>query len=173
MTFLKHALAIGLLATFLFLFGGCKKSPTTTTIEVTQPVIEVVCEPSSGAADTAVTVAILIAGNTTEMRVFGLDVSFDPKMLQFQEVQSGTLTGSWAAVDGNEVNPGSLKVGGFLGAGTPVPAASQGSLAVIKFKVTGNEYGNGQQSQVCAQQYTDDLTGFKPDSACASFTLQK
>jgi hypothetical protein len=173
MTLLRHARAIGLLTTLLLLFAGCKKNPTTTSIDVTQPVIDIVCEPSSGAADATITVTILIAANTKEMRVFGLDVSFDPKMLQFQEVQSGTLTGSWAAVDGNEVSPGSLKVGGFLGAGTPIPAASQGSLAVIKFKVTGNEYGNGQQSQVCAQQYTDDLTGFNPDSACASFTLQK
>jgi len=173
MTFVKHVLAIGLLTLLLLLFAGCKKSPTTTSIEVPQPVIEAVCEPSSGAADTTITVSILIAGNTKEMRVFGLDVSFDPKMFQFQEVQSGNLTGSWAAVDGNEVNPGSLKVGGFLGAGTPIAAASQGTLAVIKFKVTGNEYGNGQQSQVCTQQYTDDLTGFKADTACASFTLQK
>jgi hypothetical protein len=173
MTFLKHALAIGILSLLLVLFGGCKKSPTTTSIEGTQPLIDVICEPSSGAADTNITVTISIAGNTEEMRVFGLDMSFDPKMLSFQEVQSGNLTGSWAAVDGNEVSPGSLKVGGFLGAGTPIAKASQGTLAVIKFKVTGNEYGNGQQSQVCTRQYTDDLTGFKPDSACASFTLQK
>ncbi|MFZ2055544.1 MAG: cohesin domain-containing protein [Candidatus Aminicenantales bacterium] len=173
MTVLKSALATGLLCFSLLLFPGCKKNPTTTSIEVTQPVIDVVCKPSSGAADTTITVTILITGNTKEMRIFGLDVSFDTKMLQFLEVQSGTLTGTWAAVDGNEVSPGSLKVGGFLGAGSPIPAASQGTLAEITFKVTGSEYGDGQQSQVCTQQYTDDLTGFKPDSACASFTLRK
>ncbi|HUU37468.1 MAG TPA: cohesin domain-containing protein [Candidatus Desulfaltia sp.] len=173
MTFLKHALTIGLLTILLFLVAGCKKNPTTTSIEVTQPIIDVVCEPSSGAADTTITVSILIAGNTKEMRVFGLDVNFDAKMLQSQEVHIGTLTGSWAAVNGNEVSPGSLKVGGFFGAGTPIPAASQGTLAEIKFKVTGSEYGNGQQSQVCARQYTDDLSDFQPESACAVFTLKK
>lgn len=173
MTVLKNVLAIGLLCFLLLLFSGCKKSPTTTSIEVSQQTIDVLCEPSSGAPDTTITVAIIIAGNTKEMRVFGLDVSFDAKMFQFQEVQSGTLTGSWAAVDGNEVSPGSLKVGGFLGAGTPIPMASQGTLAEIKFKVTGSEYGNSQQSPICTQQYTDDLTGFKPDTACVSFTLRK
>jgi hypothetical protein len=173
MDIMKDVLAIAL-ASFLFLpVSGCKKSPTTTSMEISQQTIEVLCEPSSGAADTTITVKILIAGNSQEMRVFGLDMSFDSKMLQFQEVRSGTLTGSWAAVDGNEFSQGSLKVGGFLGAGTPIPAASQGTLAEIKFKVTGGDYADGQQSQVCTLQYTDDLTGFKPDPACGSFTLKK
>jgi hypothetical protein len=169
----KSVLAIGLVIFLLLTFSGCKKSPTTPSIETEQPTIEVLCEPSSGGANTTVTVKIAIAKNTKEMRVFGLDMSFDVKMFQFQEVRSGTLTGSWAAVDGNEVSPGSLRVGGFQGAGTPVSPASQGTLAEVKFKVTGSEYGNGQQSQVCTKQYTDDLTGFQPGTACASFTLQK
>ncbi|MBN2408937.1 MAG: hypothetical protein JXE07_04295 [Candidatus Aminicenantes bacterium] len=166
------------LTTFLFFFlllfiPACKKNPTTTSIEPSQPTIDILCEPASGTLDTTVTVTIVIAGNSKEMRVFGLDMSFNGKMLQFQEVRSGALTESWAAVDGNEVSPGSLKVGGFVGAGTPIAAASQGALAEIKFKVTGNEYGNGEQSQICAQQYTDDLAGFTPVSVCVTFTLQK
>ena len=173
MTTLKSAPATGLLVLILVLAPGCKKSPTTTTIAPLRQTIDLLCEPVSGASGTIITVTILIAGNSKEMRVFGLDMSFDIKMFQFQEVRSGNLTGSWAAVDGNEVTPGNLKVGGFQGAGTAIPVASQGTLASIRFKVTGNEYGNGQQSDICVQQYTDDLSGFTPGSACARFTLQK
>ncbi len=173
MTAKKSALAVGLVPFLLLPFSGCKKSPTTPSIETEKPTIEVLCEPSSGGGNSTVTVKIAIAGNTKEMRVFGLDLSFDVKMFQFQGVQGGSLTGSWAAVDGNEINPGSLKVGGFVGGGTPISEASRGTLAEIKFKVTGSEYGNGQQSQLCTQQYTDDLTEFQPGTACASFTLQK
>lgn len=173
MSTLKSAPATGLLVLLLLLAPGCKKSPTTTTIEPSRQTIDILCEPASGASGATVTVTILIAGNSKEMRVFGLDMSFDTRMFQFQEARSGTLTGSWAAVDGNEVSPGNLKVGGFVGAGTPVALASQGSLAEVRFKVTGNDYGNGEQSNICAQQYTDDLSDFLPGSACARFTLQK
>lgn len=173
MTVLKKALGTALLPWVLLVFSGCKKTPTNATLEVEQPTIIVLCHPDSEAADALITAAVFIKGYKKEMRVFGLEISFDAKMLHFEEVRKGTLTEGWAAVDGNEVSPGSLKVGGFLGAGTPIPAASQGTLAEIKFKVTGSEYGNGQQSQVCARQYTDDLSDFQPESACAVFTLKK
>jgi hypothetical protein len=173
MAALKKTSGTAFLLGMLILHPACNKAPTNAALEVGQPTIIVLCRPDAEAAGTLITAAVFIMGNTSELRVFGLDVSFDGKMLQFQEVRSGTLTGSWAAVDGNEVGPGSLKVGGFLGAGTPVAAASQGTLAEISFRVTGSEYGNGQQSQVCARQYTDDLWDFQPDSACALFTLKK
>jgi hypothetical protein len=173
MTAKKRELAIGLLPFLLLLISGCKKNPTTNPIEDGQQTIEVLCEPSSARGGMTIAVRVLIAGATKEMRVFGLDVAFDNKMFQFERVRSGTLTGTWAGIDGNEVSPGILRVGGFVGSGTPISTASQGSLAEIRFKVTGSEYGNGKQSQVCSRQYTDDLAGFRPETACAVFTLQK
>jgi hypothetical protein len=173
MTALKRALGMVLLPGIILVCSACKKSPTNAPLEVEQPTIIVLCHPDSEAADALITAAVFIKGNTREMRVFGLDISFDPQMLHFEEVRKGTLTGGWAAVDGNEVSPGSLKVGGFMGAGNPIPAASGGTVAEIRFKVGGSNYGNGQQSQVCARQYTDDLSDFLPDSACTAFTLKK
>ncbi len=173
MTTLKKILAIGLFAHGVFLFSVCKKNPTTSSIDTSQQTIDLACEPASGAAGSTVTFTIRIAANAKEMRNFGLDVSFDNKMFQFEEVRRGPLTETWAGLDGNEFSPGMLRVGGFVGEGAPVPAASQGSLAEIRFKVTGTEYGNGQQSQTCAQNYRDHLIGFRPDPACSSFTLQK
>lgn len=169
----KFVLA-GLLFSLLFLAGGCKKTPTTATIDDTgNQAIEVSCDPNSAGADVVITVPVSIRGNAAEVRVFGLDASFDAKMLQFQGVSSGSLTGDWAAVDGNETSPGELKVGGFVGGGTAIPKNSNGTLADLKFKVTGQSYSDGKQIQICIRQYTDDIAAFTPQPACTTFTLKK
>jgi hypothetical protein len=154
-------------------FSGCNKSPTESPVDINEPTIIFTCNPTTAAESEVISASVYIKGNKKELRVFGLDVGFDSRMFQFQEVRRGTLTGSWTAVDGNEVGAGSLRVGGFAGAGAAIPVPSEGTLAEIRFKVTGEEYGNGQQSQICARQYTDDLAGFQPAPACATFTLKK
>lgn len=166
---LRAFLIIGLLAGV----PGCKKSPTEAPIDLDEPTISLACNPVTAAKDEVVSVSVIIKNNTEEVRVFGLDMSFDIRMFQYQDVRRGTLTGSWAEVDGNEVGPGSLKIGGFAGSGAPIPVSSEGTLAEIRLKVTGGDYGNGQQSQVCIEQYTDDLAEFKPVPACSTFTLEK
>jgi hypothetical protein len=170
---LKASLAIVVFACLLIVLPRCNKSPTNATLQVDEPTIIVVCNPVSAAGDAVVAVSIFIKGNEEEIRVFGLDMTFDPKMFEFEEVRKGMLTGGWAAVDGNEVGPGILKVGGFLGGGTAIPTGGEGTLAEIRLKVTGTDYAGGQQSQVCVREYTDDLAGFKPAPACSTFTLQK
>jgi hypothetical protein len=169
----KGALRMFLIFCLLTGFSGCKKNPTAATFDVDEPTILLICNPTAAANDEVVSASVFIKGNRNEIRVFGLDVTFDSRMFRFQEVRKGTLTGGWAAVAGNEIGPGSLKVGGFLGAGTAIPVPSEGTLAEILFKVTGGDYGNGQQSQICIKQYTDALSDFKPDSACSTFTLKK
>jgi hypothetical protein len=158
----------------LLLLGGCKKTPTTATIDKPgEQAIAASCNPSSAGPDTVITASVLIKGNSEEIRVFGLDATFDTKMFQFQGGSSGSLTGDWAAVDGNEASPGELKVGGFVGGGTAIAKNSSGTLADLKFKVTGQSYGNGQQSQICIKQYTDDISAFTPAPSCTTFTLKK
>lgn len=153
---------------------GCKKTPTTTTIDTPgQQSISLACNPNSGGPDTIITITALIAGNSQEIRVFGFDGTFDTQMFQFQGVGKGSLTGDWAAVDGNEPGPGELKVGGFVGSGAPVAKGSNGTLVEFRFKVTGQAYGNGQQREICIRSYTDDISGFTPDPACTTFTLRK
>ena len=154
-------------------FIDCKKSPTEAPIDVEKPTISLTCSPITAAPNEVVSLSVLIKSNTKELRVFGLEVAFDSRMFQFQEVRKGTLTAGWTAVDGNEVGSGSLRVGGFSGGGAAIPVRSEGALAEIRLKVTGGDYGNGQQTQVCIKQYTDDLAGFQPASACSTFTLKK
>jgi hypothetical protein len=162
-----------LLTLILVIPPGCKKDPTTAELPAQPEAISITINPNSAGADTVVTISIIIQGTTKQIRVFGLDAAFDAKMFDFQGVAKGAITESWADVDGNEISPGELKIGGYVGGGTPVPANGQGKLAEFKLKVTGQNYANGQQSQIIIRQYTDDLNGFKPEPASVSFTLKK
>jgi hypothetical protein len=154
-------------------FSGCGKTPTEAPIDGEQPTISLTCNPASAGTNDVISISVLIKDNAAQLRVFGLEMAFDSRMFQYQEVRKGTLTGSWAEVDGNAVAAGTLRIGGFAGGGPAIPVKSEGSLAEIRLKVTGGNYGNGQQSQVCVKQYTDDLAGFQPSSACSTFTLKK
>lgn len=166
----RHTLLAAPLALLFFFPAGCKKSPTTSTLPTG---ISASVSPSTAAADAVVTFTITITGNAQEIRDFGGDVTFDAKMFQFQDAAKGSLTSSWAELDGNETSPGTVKLGGLVGGGTSVAANSSGTLVEVRFRVTGADYGNGQQSQTCLAQFTDDLAQFTSGSACATFTFRK
>jgi hypothetical protein len=135
--------------------------------------ISVTCTPVSGGAGTVFTVNVTLGSIDKEIKVFGLDMTFDADLFQFQGVNQGSLTGDWAAVDGNEIRTGTLKVGGFAGSGTPIPALSRGTIAEIVLKVVGENYSDGQTSQICINSYTDDIEGLTPNPACTTFELKK
>jgi hypothetical protein len=151
---------------------GCEKSPTTST-NPTPAGITAAFNPTSAGADTAVGFTITISANTKEIRSFGGEVIFDASMFSFQGVAKGSLTESWALIDGNESSPGTVRLGGSVGGGTAVAVNSKGTLVEVRFKVTGGSYGNGQTNRVCLAQFTDDLAQFTSGEACAVFTLKK
>ncbi len=161
------------------LLGGfaCGKSPTTTDPPSEppppQPSISISASPSTGNTDTVVTVTISVKANNKEIKVFGLDLTFEAKMFSLQWVEKGDLTSSWAAVDGNEIESGMVRIGGFTGSGVPIPVNKDGSIAKVKFKVTGSSLNDGAVSQLCVKNYTDDIAGLKPEPACVQFTYRK
>ena len=154
----------------------CKKSSTAP--EVTPPEqkvtsITLTCSPSSGRTDTNFSVIVSINNSDREIKVFGLEMIFDADIFKLRRIEAGNLTESWAAVDGNEIKKGTLRVGGFAGSGNPIPPGSTGDIAEVKFKVTGNNFNDGQQSQICIEEYTDDITDLTPRPSCLNFTLRK
>jgi len=146
-------------------------------LELTAPMgdnrISISCSPSSASKDTIIDVPVKIEGNLNEIQVFGLDLHFDTNMFAFHSCSKGNLTGSWAAVAGNEISAGVVRCGGFAGSASPISIGSQGTIAVIKLRVTGDSYPNGQQSQLEITNYADHISGMGPDPARATFTLQK
>lgn len=155
----------------------CKKSPTAPEInpqeEQEETSITLTCSPSSGGVDTNFTVSVSINNSDREIKVFGFEMKFDTDILKFRRIEDGNLTDSWAAVDGNEIKKGILRVGGFMGSGDPIAPGSSGHIAEVKFRVTGSNFSNGQQSQISIKNYTDDIADMTPNPSHTIFTLRK
>ncbi|MFP4082086.1 MAG: cohesin domain-containing protein, partial [Candidatus Aminicenantes bacterium] len=132
--------------------------------------ISISCSPSSGGSDTVVSIPVAITGNTNEITYFGLDLSYDTSVFEFQSVSSGGLTSDWASVDGNDLGSGTIRVGGFAGSGTTIPKGSTGEIAVVKMKVTCNTCNDGKQVTISITNYQDDISGMTPDPATTKFT---
>jgi hypothetical protein len=130
------------------------------------------CSPSEGPTGTTVNVPISIIGNLNEIASFGLQLTFDTNMFQYVGTSTGSLTGNWTYVDGNNVS-GTVTIGGLAGSGSTISGGSSGSIAVVTLKVTGGSYSNGQQSQITIQSYADDIAGMKPEPASTTFTYRK
>ncbi|MBM3284451.1 MAG: hypothetical protein FJY81_01100, partial [Candidatus Aminicenantes bacterium] len=92
--------------------------------------ISVACIPSAGYSGTTVSVPISILGNLNSISTFGLQLTFDSNMFEYLGTSKGSLTGSWAFVDGNNIS-GTVTIGGFAGSGSTIPVGSEGSLAVV------------------------------------------
>jgi len=159
----------------LLLPGNCKKQSTTPDMNPLplNNEISISCSPSSGGKGISVNVTISIKGNLEEIKAFGLEMTFDPNVFKYQSTGTGSLTGTWAYVDGNETSSGNLTAGGFLGSGNPVAKGSQGSLVIIKFEVIYSGADDGFTRQITIKNYTDDITGMKPKPASTTFTFKK
>lgn len=131
------------------------------------------CSPVSGGTGTSVALMISVMGNKKEITSFGLEMTFDPAVFKYQSTRKSDLTESWAAVDGNEASPGLVIIGGFMGSGTPVPAGSSGSLAIVNIEVIYDGNDDGFSRQILIENYKDDIGGMKPEPASVAFTFNK
>jgi hypothetical protein len=151
--------------------------PVSVSLEITPPItdneISISCDPSSGGTGTIVTIPVKIKGNIQEIKAFGLELTYDPTMFEYQSVSKGDKTGDWISVDGNEVSSGTVRIGGFAGSADPIPKGSVGSIVKVTLKVTCSGCSNGKQSQICIRKYTDDIVGMTPKPSCATFTYNK
>jgi hypothetical protein len=77
--------------------------------------------------------------NVSDLRAFGLELKFNAEKLTFLGVEQTELTNEFITVDGNEIEPGVIRVGGFSMSG--VLETNQGILLNLVFeeKVAGGE----------------------------------
>jgi hypothetical protein len=80
-------------------------------------------------------------------------------MLRFESIAKGIMTENWGAVDGNERKPGEVRIGGFKGGGESVADGSEGSIVVVRLRVTCKECKDGSKARISIQNLTDDLAG--------------
>ena len=135
--------------------------------------ISISCNPNSGGTGTLVSIPVSIRGNIQSISTFGLVLTFDSNLFQYQSTRAGSLTGSWAMVDGNLSGSGTVTVGGFAGAGNSIPVGSVGTIAIVTLRVTGTGYSDGHQSQIAISGYSDDIAGMTPQPARATFTFRQ
>ena len=134
--------------------------------------IWIACNPSSGGAGTQVSIPISIDGNLQEISTFGMELTFDSNLFEFQSVSAGNLTGGgWTVGWGG--SGGVITIGGYAGAANPIPIGRVGSIAIVRLRVTGTGFSNGQQSQVTIRNYSDDISGMRPLPASATFTFRQ
>jgi hypothetical protein len=133
--------------------------------------IYITCKPSSGVTGTIVSIPVSIGGNLQEISTFGLELTFDSNLFQYQSTSTGNLTGGWS-VGGGE-SGGIVTIGGFAGAANAIPVGSVGSIAIVKLKVTGSGYSDGYRSQINIQSYIEGISGMKPEPSSTSFTYQQ
>ena len=132
--------------------------------------IWIVCGPASGGTGTVVTVYIAIRGNTSEIDAFGLDVNFSTAMFEYLATAQGDLTGGWSVV-GNDLGSGVIRVGGYAGGASAISTGSEGSVALMQFRVTCTGCPNGSTSQICMENLVDDIVGMSINPACVTFTF--
>jgi hypothetical protein len=154
-------------------------SPHTVgmTVGISSPLadneISISCDPRSGETGATVTIPVAINGNINEIRAFGLELTYDTTMFEYQNVSKGDLTADWGVVDGNEISPGIVIIGVLAAQADPILAGGVGSIVNVTLKVTCTGCINGQQSQICIQNYTDGIAGMTPQPSCAIFTYRE
>jgi len=159
--------------------SNASNSPKTVSValEISSPLtdneISISCDPSSGGTGAIVTIPVTIKGNIQEIKAFGLELTYDSTMFEYQGVSKGDLTGDWASVDGNEISSGTVRIGGFAGGADPIPEGRIGSIVKVTLKVTCDGCNDGQQSQICIQNYTDDIAGMTSEPSCSTFAYNK
>jgi hypothetical protein len=123
--------------------------------------------PSSGGINTIVTITISIKGNTSPISTFGLKLHYDSNIFQYKSTSKGTLTGNWAALDGNVTGTGEITVGGAKFSGSTIPTGSQGSIAIVKLQVIPS---SGQTTQITMDSLSDGLIGMIINPGSRTFT---
>lgn len=135
--------------------------------------ISISCDPSSGGSGTIATISMAIKGNIQEIEAFGLELTYDTTMFEYQSVSKGDRTVDWALVDGYEVSSGTIRIGGYAGNADSIPRGSVGSIVKVSLKVTCSGCNDDQESQICIQNYTDDIVGMISTTSCVTFTYKK
>lgn len=148
-----------------------RSTPKPTPTPLTNNEVGIFINPSSGATGTTVTVTVSIKGNTSPIAsAFGLNLKYDASILQYLNTSKGSLTSSWAAVDGG-ASAGTVTVGGFRGSGSVIATGSQGSIAVVRFRVIYNG-ATDRTTQINLSNLIDDLSGMIAKPAVVNFTYK-
>jgi hypothetical protein len=136
--------------------------------------IDVVPTPSTGTYNSDIDIYIKISDNQCELSALGFDFFYDTSVFDFLEVESqNCLTDDWSLINGHEINPGQIRVGGLAGVGTYIQPGQNGYIVIVRLKVICpcGTCADGQQSIISIDSYVDHLKSFAPNPAQGTFTM--
>lgn len=136
--------------------------------------VEVALTPSTGVYNDEITVSINISNNQCEICTFAFDLLYETSLFSYQGIErQNCLTSDWTMVDGNEITPGQLRIGGFAGSASCIQQTENGCLLTVKLKVIAQcgIYQDGYQSLITINSYTDDFKSYSPQPAQVVFSL--
>lgn len=145
-------------------------------VEVEKPrsnELSLACDPATGGSGTIIRATVAVKGNAKEVCAFGFDLHFNPSVFKYVKTLRGPLTKVWTTVDGNEVQKGEMRVGGFAGAGKSIEEGSEGAIAVVKLRVACRECKDGAGGRVTVSNLMDDITKMKPAPESVEFIYKR
>lgn len=112
----------------------------------------------SGGVGDVIDIAITTT-NPNPIDAWGIDLNYDPGILAFQGWEVGNLipTGDgWTMFQAVEMEPGRVRSGGFSVGSDCVPANSDGTLIILKFRIVTSDPG-----LIVPIAAVDDLEGYE------------
>jgi len=137
--------------------------------------VDVAITPSTATYNDVIEAHITISNNQCVMSSLGFDLFYDASMFSYIGLDTlNCLTADWSMLDGNEINPGQVRIGGYSGSGTNIPSAQNGIIVKVKFQVICrcDVCSDGQQSSISINSFQDDLSSYIPQPAQDLFTLE-
>jgi hypothetical protein len=128
--------------------------------------------PTMGTSGNTITVSIDISNNTQQISAFGLELIYNSTSFVFKGVKEGSLTSDWSPIEGNEIDSGKIRIGGYAGGGTVISPSSDGSLVEINLQVKEDlPYDEDTTVQFKIEGYVDDIARFLPNPCTKDFML--
>ena len=119
--------------------------------------------PAAASSGILVDAVVGISNNQAPITAFGFEFVYDVTMFIYKGVAKGTLTSDWASIAGNNLGGGKIRIGGFPGSGTTIPASSQGSLIKVRLQVNCTSYGDETTATSRIEKYIDGIAFFLPN----------
>lgn len=100
--------------------------------------LKLVLKPDEApACEGVVMVALTLEELSASVDSFGVALTYDPAVLQYDGAMPGAALKGWSAADARVEKPGALKAGGFRGQGQPIsPAPEAQEVLVLAFRWT-------------------------------------
>lgn len=128
---MKAIIGIGMVA-FVVVAAGC---PREETAKGERQLWVGLSSDGAKAAGSTVQYDVRTSSGPSVIDAFGLDIRYDTEALRYTGAWSrGALTEGFTQVGVNEIQPGTLRLGGFTVA-EPIPLGSTGALASLEFEV--------------------------------------